>query len=399
MERVTGSGGTTTEVRAGGVSADALERWPVLPCPERPLGRDVRLDLLRGLAMLLLVVNHAGLESWLTLATSSVLSAAETLVPISGVAVGMVFGRRWRQDGGRVVTRQLWARARSIYLAAVALGALVWVASLAPGPATAAVTVTRHGDDLYAFDSLPRLLLALVTLEAGPWQTCILAFFVVTLLAAPALLWVLARGGWWALLLGSLALYAAGRGVDRAVLPSHSEAPFPVLVWQSLFVVPLVFGFHRHQLSAVLAQPRWRWPLRAGAALVAVVATAAVGLQVGLAPGAALRWQAAHFDKAALAPVRLLTMGSIALALYLAAGLARHRVQRAAGWLLLPLGRSSFYVFLVHVPLCVVLASIPGLADPGPGAGMLGNTLVLLAYVGTLLVLVRRRVLFRWIPH
>ncbi len=389
---------TSERGRAPSVSAQTLADWPVLPCPERPVGRDVRLDLLRGLAMLILVVNHAGLPSWLTVATSSVLSAAETLVPISGVAVGMVFGRRWRRDGGRAVTRQLWSRARSIYVAAVVLGALVLLASLVPGVATDAVTVTRNGDDLYAFDSLPTLVLGVVTLGAGPWQTCILAFFVVTLLAAPALLWVLDRGGWWALLLGSAGLYVAGRGVDSAVLPSHSEGPFPVLVWQLLFVVPLVFGFHRHQIAGIAFRGR-RTATALAVSAVAVLATVAVCLQVGLAPGSALRWQAAHFDKATLDPVRLVTMASIALALYLAAGLGRRRVQRAVGWVLLPLGRNSFYVFLVHVPLCIMLASVPGLADPGGAAGMLGNSVVLLAYVGTLVLLVRRQVLFRWIPR
>jgi hypothetical protein len=397
-----GDEGTTVPTRApeaADVSAQTLAQWPVLPCPERPIGRDVRLDLLRGLAMLILVVNHAGLRSWLTLGTGSVLSAAETLVPISGVAVGMVFGRRWRRDGGRVVTRQLWSRARSIYVAAAVLAVLVWLGSLVPGLSTDAVTVTRHGDELYSFGSVPRTLLAIVTLEAGPWQTCILAFFVVTLLAAPLLLWVLDRGGWPVLLAGSVGLYVTGRGLGGgAVLPSHSESPFPVLVWQLLFVVPLVFGFHRHRIAQA-SFPGRRIASALLAAAVAILAAIAVCLQVGLAPDAALRWQAAHFDKATLDPVRVLTMGSIALTLYLIVGLRRHRVQRAVGWLLLPLGRNSFYVFLVHVPLCVVLASVPGLAGPGGGAGMLGNSLVLAAYVGTLLVLVRRQVLFRWIPR
>ncbi len=391
-------GTTTTGPLAADVSAQSLADWPVLPCPERPVGRDVRLDLLRGLAMLILVVNHASLQSWLTVGTGSVLSAAETLVPISGVAVGMVFGRRWRRDGGRAVTRQLWTRARSIYVAAVVLGVLVGLVSLLPGVATDAVTVTRHGDDLYAFDSLPRLALGLVTLEAGPWQTCILAFFVATLLAAPLLLWVLACGGWWVLLLGSAGVYAAGRGFDGAVLPSHSEAPFPLPVWQLLFVVPLVFGFHRHQIARAAFRGR-RVAGRVLIVAVALVAVASVCLQLGLAPDTAVRWQTAHFDKATLDPIRLITMASIALALYLAIGPVRHRVQRAVGGVLLPLGRNSFYVFLVHVPLCIVLASIPGLAGPGGGAGMLGNSIILLAYVGTLVVLVRSQVCFRWIPR
>lgn len=371
-----------------------LAQWPVLPCPERPIGRDVALDLLRGLAMLILVVNHAGVPSWLTSATSGVLSAAETLVPVSGVAVGMVFGRRWVRDGGRAVTRQLWARARTIYLAAVVLSALVGLATLVPGLATEAVTVTRHGTDLYAFDGPGRTLLAIVTLEAGPWQTCILAFFVVTLLVTPLLLWVLARGGWWALLTGSLVTYLAGRAVGADILPSHSEGPFPMLVWQALFVPPLVAGYHRRAVTRALRRARGWFGIAVG-----VVAVAATSLQVGLAPHAVLDWQAAHFDKTTLDPLRVLVMGAIAGALYLLMRRHRRGAERAAGWLLLPLGRNSLYVFLVHVPLCILLATVPGLVGGGAGAGGLGNSLVLIAGVGVLVVMARRGLLFGWVPR
>jgi hypothetical protein len=375
-------------------SVRELEDWPVLPCPVRPIGRDVALDLLRGLAMVILVVNHAGLSSWLAVGTSSVLSAAETLVPVSGVAVGMVFGRRWARDGGWAVTRQLWARARSIYVAAVVLGALVGLATLVPGLATDAVTVTRHGRDLYAFDGAGRTLLAVLTLEAGPWQTCILAFFVVTLLVAPALLWVLARGGWWVLLAGSVGTYAGGRALGVDVLPVQSEGPFPVLVWQVLFVPALVVGYHRRTVAAGLRRARGAFGVTVGA-----IAVAAACLQVGLAPAAALRWQAAHFEKAPLDPLRILVMASLALSAYLLLRRLPPVVERGVRWVLEPLGRSSFYVFLVHVPLCIVLATLVEPLRGGAGAGMLGNSLVLVAGVAVLLVLVRREVLFRWIPR
>ena len=70
--------------------------------------RNVPLDMLRGLAMVILVVDHLRLESPLQDVTSAVLSAAEGLVAVSGVVVGMVFGRP-RQDrrGSRARARTL----------------------------------------------------------------------------------------------------------------------------------------------------------------------------------------------------------------------------------------------------------------------------------------------------
>src|SRR5688572_8254019 len=79
--------------------------------------RDTALDLIRGLAMTILVVNHLHLESPLEDATSAVVSAAEVLVLVSGVVAGMVFGRRWRSDGPRATTRALLGRARQLYVA------------------------------------------------------------------------------------------------------------------------------------------------------------------------------------------------------------------------------------------------------------------------------------------
>jgi hypothetical protein len=344
--------------------------------------------------MLILVVNHTGLPSWLTLATGSVLSAAETLVPVSGVAVGMVFGRRWHRLGGRAVALHLWARARKIYLAAVVLVALTGLATLVPGLATEAVTVTQHGRDLYAFDDWTRALLAIVTLEAGPWQTSILGFFVVALAATPLLLWVLVRGGWWALLLTSAAGYATGRAVGVDVLPTQSEGPFPILVWQLLFVGGLVVGFHRRRVEALIGR------LRGGAGVaVGLLAVIALGLQLGLAPASVLAWQADNFDKATLDPLRVLVMGALAAGAYLV--LHRHAtaLEPRLGWVLLPLGRNSFYVFIVHVPICLGLASVLGLTGDGAGLGMTANTVVLLGCIGTLLLLIRHEVLFRIIPR
>ena len=368
--------------------------WPVrAPKPRAPT-RDVALDLLRGLAMLILVVNHLGLDAWLSDATGAVLSAAETLVPISGVAVGMVFGRRWIQNGAEAVTRQLWARAQKIYVAAAVLGALVGLAQLVPGLVTEVATETRSGLPLYEFDGPLRTVLAVVVLEAGPWQTCILAFFVVTLLLAPVGLWALRAGHAWPLVGVSVGVYVLGRALDVDVLPTQSERPFGLLVWQVLFFPALAIGFHRERIAEALRPVR-----RPLGAVAVVVAVAAVALQLDLAPAGVLEWQAAHFDKAGLDPLRIIVMMSIAGGVYALLRRAGTRGERALGWLLLPLGRNSFYVFLVHVPLSVALATALTAAGAPEGFGPLINSLLLAGMVGVLVLMVRREVMFRWIPR
>ena len=90
-------------------------------------------------------------------------------------------------------------------------------------------------------------------------------------------------------------------------------------------------------------------------------------------------------------------MLSVAGGVYLGAQQFAGVAQRALGWLLLPLGRNSFYVFIVHVFVCLAAASVPALA--GDGIGVVGNTLVQLGCLALLLVMVRRRVLFGLIPR
>ena len=369
------------------------------PAPAAPAARDVSLDLLRGLAMAILVVNHVALDSWLHYGTEPFLSAAEALVVVSGVVAGMVFGRRWIALGARATTRALLRRSFVLYRASVVVVALVGLLTLVPGLATDALTFQPHtgGPDLYAFDGPLRTALAIVTLEAGPWQFNILGFFVAAIAVTPALLWSLARGGWPVILAASWALYLAGRATGADVLPAQSEDRFPSLIWQLLFVHGVVLGWHRARVHRVLR--RTARPLAAVILLVAAVAAWSRLHEIGLDPSG-IDWRTfdrEHFDKTTLAWGRLATMLAFTAAAYLAFRRFEPLATRTAGKLLLPLGRNSFYVFIVHVFLCLAVASLPLLEGGGPGAA--ANTVAQVALLALLALMVRRRFLFRWIPR
>jgi hypothetical protein len=350
-----------------------------------------------------LVVNHVHLDSALERVTQPFLSAAEALVLVSGVVSGMVFGRRWLERGARATTLVLLRRARKLYVASVVVVALVGLATLVPGLATEALTIAPRttGPDLYAFDGPLRTLLAVVTLEAGPWQFNILGFFIAALALAPVLLWALARGHWLAVLAASWALFALGRATGLHVLPAQSEDPFPLLIWQVLFVHGVVVGFHRDRVARALRGARGT--VLALVILAVALLAAYVRLhELGFAPfgrtGEAWRaWDAEHFHKPTLDAARLISMVAFTAAAYVVLRRFTAPVARVAGQALVPLGRSSFYVFIVNVPLCLAVASVPALAGAGPG--LAANTAVQLGVLALLVVMVRRQVLFRWIPR
>ncbi|CAA9528428.1 MAG: hypothetical protein AVDCRST_MAG30-3568 [uncultured Solirubrobacteraceae bacterium] len=362
--------------------------------------RDVSLDLLRGLAMVILVVNHVHLETPLEHATRAFLSAAEVLVLVSGVVVGMVFGRRWIVRGARATTVALLRRARTLYVASVVVVGLVGLLTLVPGAATDVLAFSPRAPDrdLYGFDGPVRMLFAILTLEAGPWQFNILGFFIASLVAAPAVLHALERGWWPAVVLGSLALYLLGRSWTVDVLPAQSERPFPFLVWQLLFVQGMVLGWYRDHLTRFAR--RHRTPI-VGTVVALALAAVAYRLQaLGAGPATREDWaafQLDHYRKTSLDPLRILAIGAMTAAVYIGFRRFERPIARTAGRVLLPLGRNSFYVFIVHVFLCLAVASVPPLA--GENAGDATAIAVQVACVAALWLMVRHRILFRWIPR
>jgi hypothetical protein len=293
----------------------------------------------------------------------------------------------------------LLRRSRKLYVASVVVVATVGALTLVPGLATEALTVSPNvqpARDSYAFDGAVRTLIAIVTLEAGPWQFNILGFFIAALALAPAVLWTLGRGWWRAAVAASWAVFVAGRHWDVDILPSQSERPFPILVWQVLFVNGIVLGWHREQLARRLRRHR---RLVCGAILVAAAGFA--GVQLGgpalAEAGAWAKWEAEHFHKGSLDIARLAAMVSIAAAIYLGLRRSTASAERILGPLLLPLGRNSFYVFIMHVFVCLAVASLLPLVNGG--LGLVGNTLVQLACLALLWTMVKRRFLFRVVPR
>ena len=158
----------------------------------------------------------------------------------------------------------------------------------------------------------------------------------------------------------------------------------------------IVLGWHQERVSRRLRRHR-RWVC----AVILVLAATFAGIQLAgpavVDAAAWARWEAEHFHKGRLDRARLLAMVSIAAAVYLALRRFAASAERLLGPLLLPLGRNSFYVFIMHVFLCLAVASIPVLA--GGGLGLIGNALVQLGCLAVLWAMVRRRFLFSVVPR
>src|SRR6266566_3663123 len=87
--------------------------------PEQRAGRDLRLDLFRGLALLFIFIDHIpnNVLSYMTLHSIAFSDAAEVFVFISGYAAATVYGRALQRQGGIAATGQIYRRIWQLYVA------------------------------------------------------------------------------------------------------------------------------------------------------------------------------------------------------------------------------------------------------------------------------------------
>jgi hypothetical protein len=241
-------------------------------------------------------------------------------------------------------------------------------------------------------------------LRMGPSQINIMGLYVVLLLLAPIMTWLLLRRWWVALVAASVTLYALGQIHPIRVLPSQFEDPFPVLDWQILFVLGLVAGWHRRRLLAATRQPFGRAVV--GLAVVLTVAFAvfswnnphlsnAYDVRLALLPDATFtRLYDGWFARTTLEPGRLVAVICLLVTAFAALTAFWVPVHKALGWFLIPLGQATLYVFVLHVLFVVAVANVPALRS-----SLLLGTVTHAVVLAAFWLMVRKRFLFGVVPR
>jgi hypothetical protein len=236
--------------------------------------RDLRIDWLRGLAMTCVIINHSKLRSvlsWFSYERFWVVTAAEVFVVLSGVVLGMVYGRRIARAGWQTVVHGLLRRAITLYVAFVAVTVSVVVLSILGVD----VGALMHGaDQSTGWFTDPFSLDAaawrdLLLMRSGVWAFEIIGLYVcLVLIAIPSLL-TLRFFGWRPLIAASWMMYIAYRIWPHPLTSAEFEVVFPIATWQLLFVHGIAIGYHREGVGAFAS--RWSKP-------VLVTAAAAVAI-------------------------------------------------------------------------------------------------------------------------
>ncbi len=364
--------------------------------------RIITLDLMRGYFLLAILLNHLylfpSLFEPLTLKGELFVSAAEGFFFISGTVLGIVRGRKLMDKPLKIAAKLLLSRAFTLYVVyiVVAIGSMLigWqfignpgVKEVIPDPGANIFTTLWNiisFQDLYGWADYLRL-------------------YCLFLVASPLVLWLLRRG-WWYIALGAsaaIALFAPSPGWPDSIYtqPWH---------WQLLFFGGMIIGYHWPEITEKwnsLAK-RWRQVI-ISTLLLAAVATLlgniylAFGGKLGpevYAAVAPLRdtWQQLYFDKENMPFTRI---GLFLLWFWAAFWLFRRFepfITKWLGWLLLPFGTNSQYVYTVSaVGLYLVHLALP----PTDDGNYWLNSLVYAAFAAVIWVMIRYKVLFKVIPR
>src|ERR1700751_3591329 len=177
--------------------------------------RDLRLDLLRGLGLWMIFLDHIpdDVVAWLTLKNYGFSDAAEFFVFISGYLAGFIYGPIIRGGNFIAATKRLMTRVWQMYVAHIMLF-LLFTAQISR-------TVRKFDNPMYEdefnvhnFLQHPDVLIGqALTLRYKPVNLDVLPLFITLVAASPFVVWGVVRRPNLTLL-GSVILYVLARVFD-----------------------------------------------------------------------------------------------------------------------------------------------------------------------------------------
>jgi len=237
------------EVLARASFADRVRAVFVAPASadvEVPLaGRDARLDMFRGLALVMIFVNHVpgNFYEAYTSRNFGFSDAAEAFVFMSGMAAGLAYSNSFRRGPLWPAIARVWARARQLYFVhlSITLMALGIFAAAALWLGATELLGRNNLGPIFAHPLEAMIGIPLLTHQLGYLN--ILPLYTMLLLATPLLIpiglrWPLAT------MVGSVLVWMIA-GQVRLNFPNYPTSGgwfFNPFSWQLLFVIGLLCG-------------------------------------------------------------------------------------------------------------------------------------------------------------
>ncbi|MBK4735396.1 OpgC domain-containing protein [Noviherbaspirillum pedocola] len=390
---------------------------------DRGWTRDLRIDFLRGFVFVLLFTSHFPFFSWFSLIgweRLGVISSAEMFILLSGIVTGAVYGKRLKTDGLDECTVKLLKRSWTLYKTAVIAAGIVALLRLLPWLDMTALTTFTDPVTGKVYPLYPPLdagflsnLFHVLVLAASPHQFQIVGLYVVLFILTPFLFWAIDRAWTVPLLILSWVCYFINvftpetqpGTAEITITVGQFEYAFPLIAWQVLFVHGVVVGYFRRQIMDFFATV----PGRALIALCILLSLALMAFslnhpleqmpswsKLSIVPSASFdALYHAYFLKYKLGFGRIVNITALLVSGMALLTVAWKPIHKWLGWLFIPLGQESMYVFFMHLFLILLVFNTP-LPDLD---NVWLNTALHAAAILTCWIMVKTRFLFRWVPH
>ncbi|SEP96070.1 hypothetical protein SAMN05428969_1300 [Devosia sp. YR412] len=382
-----------TNYRAAGLLGPTWARaiWSrPAAAPAAPMtGRDDRLDMFRGLALVMIFINHVPgtVYEAFTNRNFGFSDAAEAFVFMSGMAAGLAYSNRFRSGNLWAATAKVWARARQLYFVHITI-TMLCIAIFAGAAKWFGLTDLLTKNNLAPLFQQPLgALIGIPLLSHQLGYLNILPLYMTLLLASPLIIVAGLRRPWLVLIASVALWFAAGQfRLNFPAFPNPGGWFFDPFSWQLLFVLGLLTGTAMKVGGKFIPwSPVLFW--LAAAFLVFTLLWMKVP-PIGKGMNGAMGWLSSigvpfyitWFDKTFLSLPRLLH----ALALFYVLGSLPIMRRLASSALATPLrlmGRQGLATFATGTVLSILLQSIkaghPG-NDPVFDGILLGSGLLLL---------------------
>ncbi len=220
------------------VGAQASPPVEISSASQLPAGRDLRLDLFRGIALWLIFLDHIpdNIVNLFTLRNYGFSDATEIFIFISGYTAAFVYGRAMHERGFIVSGARILRRAWQIYVAHIFLFT-IFMAEIAYVAATFSNPLFAEEMNILGFLKQPDVtVLEALLLKFKPVNMDILPLYIVLLLLFPPVLRVLLWQPAYALA-GAAIVYVLALRFDIN-LPAYPDGEwmFNPFAWQLLFI-------------------------------------------------------------------------------------------------------------------------------------------------------------------
>lgn len=364
--------------------------------------RIITLDFMRGYFMIAIILNHlqwypSGLD-WVAMRGSLFVSAAEGFFLLSGVVLGMVRGRKLLDKPFKFAAMLLLKRGSLLYVTS-ALMTLIFMMvgwaffmenpGLKPG--------IRPPDQPFG-----EVVLGILSFNYIYGWADFLRLYAIFLIASPIALWLIRRGKWYIVTIISITVWSTFPHISAN--SDHSAELLMVLSWQIIFFAGLVIGFYWkriidwwHSLPKKVTRPAYATLIIAG--VVSLIANIVLEFSPFL-PNGLQSWYTSLDNVFFKEQLSIYRLGLFGLWFMLGFYVFKHYEQfftRYLGWLLIPFGQNSLYVYILHAFLIFFAHTL--IMPPNTGGFWLLSGILSLAVIGIIYLAVRSKFLFKIIPR